>query len=117
MLETLHHAFDSVFLIRFAFAFLFYWAWGILAKGILEPIQSHLGKQLYATLFRSTLSLSNRAAQSCSDIDDLVMGYISDASRRINNIVNPSDLNPTDSDKLRKLIVSQYDLGKLLDKL
>lgn len=117
MADFISQTFDAQFLTRFAFAMCFYWAWGILSKGIFEPLQADLGRRLYAYLHRSNLALYNRAIASCGELDDLILGYISNASGRINEIVNPSDLSETEKQKHQNMIVSAYKLPVLLDKV
>ena len=115
--DTITQAFDTTFLLRFAFALAFYWIWGILSKGIFEPLQANLGRRLFAYWHRSNIDLYQKAIQSCGELDDLILGYISNASGRINEIVNPSDLNPEQNAKHQEIVKSIYSPSVLLDKV
>lgn len=117
MADTIARAFDAQFLIRFAFALTFYWVWGILSKGIFEPLQANLGRRLFAYWHRSNIDLYQKAIQSCGELDDLILGYISNASGRINEIVNPSDLIPEQKIKHYELVKIIYSPSVLLDKV
>lgn len=117
MVDAITQAFDATFLLRFAFALTFYWVWGILSKGIFEPLQANLGRRLFAYWHRSNIDLYQKAIQSCGELDDLILGYISNASGRINEIVNCADLTSKQKAKHQELIKEVYSLSVLLDKV
>ncbi|MEB3227162.1 MAG: hypothetical protein VKJ27_02165 [Synechocystis sp.] len=117
-------AIDSQFLTRFAFAFGFYWVWGVLSKGILEPMQQRLGSWIVVQLNRQTHRLHRQAINSCSALDDLIAASLVDVSDRLDEIVNPSEMTDGDAEgtlrarqHYREWLLKEYDLGILLKKL
>lgn len=110
-------AIDSQFLTRFAFAFGFYWVWGVLSKGILEPVQQRLGRWIVSQLNRQTYRLHRQAINSCAALDDLIAASLVDVSDRLNEIVNPPDLSLRDRQRYQNWLVKEYQLGILLKKL
>lgn len=110
-------AIDSQFLTRFVFAFGFYWVWGVLSKGILEPMQQRLGSWMVRQFNHQTHLLHHQAINSCSALDDLIAASLVDVSDRLDEIVNPPDLTDGDCQHYREWLVREYQLGILLRKL
>lgn len=110
-------AIDKIFLTRFLFALCFYWAWGILAKGIFEPIQSYLGKKFVNKLTTHSETLRRYADQTCSDLDDFFINHLADSIGGINRIVNENALPQSDQQLYRQLVIERYQLSILFKKM
>lgn len=109
-------AIDKTFLTRFLFALCFYWVWGTLAKGIFEPIQAHLGKQLIILTHKKTRELNDAAKLTCSHIDDFFLSRLADKLGDLECLVS-GDVPPDDQQLFRELIAKNYDFEILLKKL
>jgi hypothetical protein len=110
-------AIDDKFLTRFLFAFVVYWLWGIFSKGIFEPIQAYLGKNLILFTNKKTQELTRYADLTCSQIDDFIVNHLADNLHRLSGIVNGSELPPSDRRAFRQLVTDRYQLALLLEKL
>jgi hypothetical protein len=93
-----------------------YWGFGILSKGIFEPIQAHLGQELFRLFHRKTEDLDRRVALTRNHIDDLIIGSLRDASAHLNTIINPSDLSDADRRYLQQKVNESYSVSVLTDK-
>lgn len=110
---------DRAFITRFVFALTFYWVWGIFSKGVFEPIQSSLGKNLVKLFNKRLRGLDALAALTCSKIDDILIRSLLDGGESIEKIINggENNLSPEDSKLLEELIANKYSFGVLLQKL
>lgn len=93
-----------------------YWGFGILSKGIFEPIQAHLGGELFRLLHRKTEDLDRRVAQTRNQIDDLIVEHIRESSAALNSIINPPDLSDGDRRYLQEKVNESYSVSVLTDK-
>lgn len=108
---------DREFLTRFVFAIAFYWCWGILAKGIFEPIQSYLGKKLFNAFSRKSREFNQRVAATRTEIDDLLLSDAFNLIATIDNLLNPDDLSDGDRRKFQEQLEKTYSIKVLTNKL
>lgn len=110
---------DKTFITRFVFALLFYWVWGILSKGVFEPIQSNLGKNLVKLFNRRLRRLDAMAANTCTKIDNILIRSLLDGGESIEKIIEgcENNLSPEDSELLEELITNKYSFDVLLQKI
>lgn len=117
LLVNLQEAFNTTFLMRFTFGVIVYWVVGILTKGVFEPLQSHIGKVLFARVNNRLQKLQQYANQTCTKLDDIIITNISNNSDILNRIINRDDLSPTDQQLYRQLVAESYRLPILFEKL
>ena len=93
-----------------------YWVMGIFSKGIFEPVQARIGRELFRRFHRQTEELDRRAAETRNQIDDLIVGRIREASANLYSIINPSDLSDGDRRYLQQKVNESYSVSVLTDK-
>lgn len=109
-------ALDAVFFTRLIFAMGAYWVLGIFSKGIFEPIQAHLGRELFRLFHRKTEDLDRRAADTRNKLDDLLVGKLAESSASLYSIINPLDLSNGDRRKLQEKVNATYSVSVLTQK-
>lgn len=117
MIEQLQQAFDTTFFLRLCFGVVAYWFVGIFTKGVFEPLQSHIGRMLFARLNKRLETLQHYANQTCTKIDDVIISSIANNSSLLNGIVNRDDLASSEQQLYRQLLAKTYQLPVLLKKL
>lgn len=110
-------AIDQVFLTRLFVGMLIYWFFGIISKGIFEPLQAHIGRSLVSLFHNRSLELREQADKTCSEIDDLLTESLSNSLGRINQIIGGDDLPESERQLYKELVAERYQLSVLLDKL
>lgn len=93
-----------------------YWVMGIFSKGIFEPVQARIGRELFSRFHRQTEELDRRAAETRNQIDDLIVGRIREASANLYSIINPSDLSNADRRYLQEKVDQTYSVSVLANK-
>jgi hypothetical protein len=93
-----------------------YWVVGIFSKGIFEPIQAKIGRELFGRFHRKTEELDRLVSLTRNEIDDLIIGSLRDASTHLNTIINPPDLSDADRRYLQQKVNESYSVSVLTDK-
>jgi hypothetical protein len=110
------NAIDQIFLTRLFVGMAIYWIAGIFVKGIFEPIQAHLGKQLIILTNKKATELNNAAKLTCSNIDDFLLSQLVDKLEDLESLIKGNV--PVDDRRLfRQLIAKNYNFEILLEKL
>lgn len=110
-------AIDSIFLTRFLFGVIVYWAIGFFTKGIFEKIQAHYGGLLFKFSNNKIQELKRYADSTCTEIDDILVNPTAGAIDRLNGIVNRDDISPTEQQFYRQCLDESYRISVLLEKL
>ena len=96
--------------------FAVYWVSGIFSKGMFEKIQARQGSALFGLFNRKIQSLDRRVAESRTQIDDILLGDFPDALDRIDEIINPPNLQGSDLKYYQQNLDQSYSLSVLNQK-
>ena len=90
---------------------------GILAEGLIKPLQIHVFKLIWRTIDGSAARIEAEAANTITEQDDFFIAYCRENLDKLTAIVDRRSLPESDRETALAIAATNYRLDILLDKI
>lgn len=90
---------------------------GILAEGLIKPVQIHLFKMGWRLIDKQTDRLEAEAEKTISELDDFFLAYLRENYDKLTAIVDRPELSDEDKNFVAELAANSYRLDILFEKI
>lgn len=92
-------------------------ALGVVVEGFLKPVQVEIFRYLWHKLDQRAKIIEAEAEKTISELDDFFLAYCRQNIDKLTEIIDRPSVSPEEVTEIIAQVLSQYDLGVLLEKV